>query len=77
MAMIPYILYSEILHIFETPPSGTWKLSDGVVDWLYENDIEITEKQFMTSSLDGSGGREHGILFMNDIDLMAFKLRWL
>ena len=40
--MIPYILYSEILHIFETPPSGTWKLSDGVVDWLYENS-KLTE----------------------------------
>jgi len=30
--MIPYILYSQILHLFKTPSSGRWRLSDEVID---------------------------------------------
>ena len=77
--MTPYILYSEILHLFLKPPSRSWYLSEEVVDWMDENDIKVTEREFMTASIGGSGGgggSEHGMLFKNDIDLMAFKLRW-
>lgn len=74
--MIPYILYSEILHIFETPPSGQWKLSNEVVDWFNENDIIVTEERFKITSI-SSKSKEYGLLFRNEIDFMAFKLRWL
>jgi len=67
-------LYREVLHLLEQDQDTYhWSLCKEFINWLDENDIKITEKQFKIQS----GHKEYGLLFENEIDFIAFKLRWL
>ncbi len=72
--MIPGFLYSEISDIIGYDPAiRSWQIEDAVMDWFRENDINVYEQEFITTN----NKKEFGIIFDNDEDALAFKLRWL
>jgi len=72
--MIPGFLYSELFHLMEHyPDTNCWRLADRVIDWFSENDIDIKEQEFITTI----NTKQFGLIFDNDEDAIAFKLRWI
>lgn len=69
---MPNILYTEILNLLEEA-GHRWIISSKVINWCEENDIELEERCFIFVD----GKQEFGLLFKNDADAVAFKLRWI
>ncbi len=71
--MIGIFPYSEIRHLLaRDKKTGYWQVCPEVMQWLEENDIIVREECFGLKD----GTRRYGITFTNEIDHMAFKLRW-
>lgn len=67
------ILYAEILSLFQwNEEDRRWLISLEVTKWLEENNINVKEECFKLQN----GRCEYGLCFTNEIDHMAFKLRW-
>lgn len=68
------ILYATIFHLFEeNDTNGKYQLSSEVMQWFDDNNIEVEEVRFRVPS----SSSQYGLKFLNDVDHMAFKLRWL